>query len=603
MAEKILNTRVQLRYDSLENWASKNPTLKTGEVAIAYLPPKGNGEAPAASASAVLMKVGPGAFNALPWMSALAADVFGWAKETGLTVQKDGTGNVVSGVEWDATLNNGKGGIKYTTAAVATAEGLGDLQKAVAAIEKEIDEKEAGWAHNTTYTFTQSEDKKTLTITDTDGGSKAITFDYLNNADVTAILGSYYTKSEADAKFVEEEGFDARVQAIKVESAAHADSADEATHAASATHADAATKVDNALTVKVGGADVVFDGSASKTADVDAAIAAAIDAIPEVVHPEYSIVKDTTSEYAATYHLTKDGVNVGAAINIPKDLVVESGEVKTLDEGVWGSAGTYIVLTLANATNDKIYVRVDDLIEYVTSGSTNDSQVIVAIDDDHKVTATIGAGKIGTTELANNAVTTDKITDKNVTEAKLEQNVQDALALARTALQSHQDISGKADKVTGATAGNFAGLDANGNLTDSGKKAADFEVAGAAEAAKAELIGQSGDAATADTIYGVKAYAATAVSGLATGAVASNTEAIADINETLGGYGDIVTHNVAEFATSAQGGKADTAVQTITPVAGNGLKATKTGTDVSLDWDETITFVFNCGDANGNPLV
>lgn len=36
------------------------------------------------------------------------------------------------------------------------------------------------------------------------------------------------------------------------------------------------------------------------------------------------------------------------------------------------------------------------------------------------------------------------------------------------------DISGKADKVAGAVAGNFAGLDRNGNLTDSGKKATDF---------------------------------------------------------------------------------------------------------------------------------
>lgn len=36
------------------------------------------------------------------------------------------------------------------------------------------------------------------------------------------------------------------------------------------------------------------------------------------------------------------------------------------------------------------------------------------------------------------------------------------------------DISGKADKVDGATDGNFAGLDADGNLTDSGKSAADF---------------------------------------------------------------------------------------------------------------------------------
>jgi len=35
-------------------------------------------------------------------------------------------------------------------------------------------------------------------------------------------------------------------------------------------------------------------------------------------------------------------------------------------------------------------------------------------------------------------------------------------------------IGNKADKVTGATSGNFAGLDSNGNLTDSGKKASDF---------------------------------------------------------------------------------------------------------------------------------
>jgi len=41
-------------------------------------------------------------------------------------------------------------------------------------------------------------------------------------------------------------------------------------------------------------------------------------------------------------------------------------------------------------------------------------------------------------------------------------------------LTAHQDISGKADKVAGATSGNFAGLDANGNLTDSGSKASDF---------------------------------------------------------------------------------------------------------------------------------
>ena len=80
--EKLINTRIQLKYDSLENWSSKNPTLKSGELAIAYLPPKGTGNAPAASSEAVLFKVGPGEFNSLPWASAIAADVYSWAKKS-----------------------------------------------------------------------------------------------------------------------------------------------------------------------------------------------------------------------------------------------------------------------------------------------------------------------------------------------------------------------------------------------------------------------------------------------------------------------------------------------------------------------------------------
>ena len=51
----------------------------------------------------------------------------------------------------------------------------------------------------------------------------------------------------------------------------------------------------------------------------------------------------------------------------------------------------------------------------------------------------------------------------------------------------------KADKVKGAVNGNLAGLDANGNLIDSGKKAADFDAAGAANTAKSEVMGYVGD--------------------------------------------------------------------------------------------------------------
>jgi hypothetical protein len=45
---------------------------------------------------------------------------------------------------------------------------------------------------------------------------------------------------------------------------------------------------------------------------------------------------------------------------------------------------------------------------------------------------------------------------------------------AIAALDLTNELAKKADKVTEATAGNFAGLDASGNLTDSGKKASDF---------------------------------------------------------------------------------------------------------------------------------
>jgi len=81
----------------------------------------------------------------------------------------------------------------------------------------------------------------------------------------------------------------------------------------------------------------------------------------------------------------------------------------------------------------------------------------------------------------------------------LAQGVQDSLDLADSALQA-ADIADKADKVSGATADNFAGLDSNGNLKDSGSKASDF--ATAAQGGKADTAIQgvkvNGTAVTPD---------------------------------------------------------------------------------------------------------
>lgn len=433
---KELKTKIALKYLAYDVWSAES--FKTekplkGEVWFCEVP---SGNATATTAPTVLFKVGDGVntFGALKWGSALAADVYEWAKQSGVKIE--GSGNAITNVV--VKKHDGKDYLTFekgTTFATKT-----ELEELREGLEADT---------NTTYQFTiptTGDDKGKLLIEKKEIGdtsfSKLTALDLVTPTELTEILKSYYTIDDLAGKIHTE----AEIKAMEI------------------AHATAAGKVDKTLTVKVGGATKTFNGSADVTADVDAAISAAIAAEG---HPEYSIAKvATTIGYSATYQLTKDGTAVGTKIDIPKDMVVSKGEVVTYSvSGAWGKAGTYIALTLANATSDTLYIPVDGLIEYVTSGSTTDSQVIVAIDETtHKVTATIGAGKIGATELA--------------------QTVKDDIAEGVTAhgwgnhasagyLKSG-DISGKADKKVPAAAGNLASLDANGNLGDSGKKVGDF---------------------------------------------------------------------------------------------------------------------------------
>lgn len=79
MAEKTLNTRFQLPYDTYTNWSAKNPKLKKGEMVQVEVPAPKDAIIQAPS---VLIKVGDGIhnFNDLAWASGLAADIYDWAK-------------------------------------------------------------------------------------------------------------------------------------------------------------------------------------------------------------------------------------------------------------------------------------------------------------------------------------------------------------------------------------------------------------------------------------------------------------------------------------------------------------------------------------------
>lgn len=172
----------------------------------------------------------------------------------------------------------------------------------------------------------------------------------------------------------------------------------------------------------------------------------------DIAVPGYTIEKAADSgDYASIYQLMKDGVATGAAINIPKDMVVQSGSVVTLDaDGAAAvgltNAGTYIKLVLANATNDTLYIDVSGLIEYVTSGSVAGDMVVINIDETtHKVTATI--------------------TDGTITKVKLAPEVQDVL----------DDVANKVDKVEGK------GLSSNDYTDEEKAKLAAIETASDAE--------------------------------------------------------------------------------------------------------------------------
>lgn len=109
------------------------------------------------------------------------------------------------------------------------------------------------------------------------------------------------------------------------------------------------------------------------------------------------------------------------------------------------------------------------------------------------------------------------------------------------------DISGKADKVKNATAGNFAALDESGNMTDSGKKPADFVAAetgkrlmtnaegtkldGIAEGAtKVEKSATNGNV----KIGGVETVVYTEPSDVIHGTVASDSDVTAMLTEVFG---------------------------------------------------------------------
>lgn len=174
--KKYLNTRIQLKYDILANWTKNDPELLAGELAVVSLGNSHTTTTPDNGTHPILFKVGPGKFSTLPFASALAADVYGWAKK--------------ETPDWNDFS-------KIPVAKLPEEALIGDTND------------------NTTYAFAIVEGKLQVTETPHNmgvAGTPVVTsYDFVTPAELAKELENYYTKSEVDALI---EGVEALIPTI-----------------------------------------------------------------------------------------------------------------------------------------------------------------------------------------------------------------------------------------------------------------------------------------------------------------------------------------------------------------------------------------------------
>lgn len=88
MAENVLETKIQLRYGTYSQWMNSEIVLMQGEAAICAFPYSNtivsSDLRPEHTPPAIGIKIGDGThyFYELPWVQAIAADVYSWAKDS-----------------------------------------------------------------------------------------------------------------------------------------------------------------------------------------------------------------------------------------------------------------------------------------------------------------------------------------------------------------------------------------------------------------------------------------------------------------------------------------------------------------------------------------
>ena len=581
--EKILNTRILLKVDTLENWNSSTLPLKKGELAFATV---------AASAGTgltepvVMVKIGEDGvktFKDLGWsFYAKASDVISAAKsESALTT----------------FINN-----VIKDAGIATNEALTALTTRVATAEGDIDALE-----------TKVGDKAVATqISDAIVALKlADTYEAKGEAaKVQTALNEYKTSNDAaitgiktgdvinDFKSVETELGKKQAAgdyATKTEAQGYANAKDDAIAAAKKAGTDAQTSV-NALSAKVG---TVADNKTVVQMISDAQAAATYD--DTTVKAGIKTNKDDIAALNALVGDTAVATQISTAVTAAK-TELKGGTSDTDASATIAGAKKY-----ADKLDTAMDARVDALEASIGEGGSVSAQITAEINKLDKTDTAVDGEYVSAVSEADGIIT--------VTRAALPDYSNTYAAKSHThAIADVTGLQTELDKVT-----TLIGDDASKSV----RTIANEELA-------AQLIPENANEALntlqeiaqwiqdhPDDASAMKSDIAALQSKVGDTSVAAQIKAVTDpiaakshehankalldtYTQTETNLADAVAKkhshaNATELAKFADGDKAklDTAVQSIT--AGTGLKATKTGTDVAVDFDDAVTFVFDCG--------
>ena len=459
--EKILNTRIQLKYDSYEKWNSSSVVLKAGEIAIAHFGPANkDGSTHTSGQHPVLIKVGDNAhtFAQLPWLSALAADVYAWAKKENpdwndfpalpIEVIDNGTGKFVTDVEYA----NNKITITRSNVGWADIENKPNLVNTIEAADASLE------------------------ITPTSGDVKA-------KAKISAVEGNTL-ELKNDGLYVPAP---AEVTLPSVEDNAVAFSfvteVDQASGAVSNSKAKLVQGANITLTQEAAGGDITITGKdwsgeiaavdtgVMSVAGKDAIVATGDDAVEVSLALDNSgnvVLSQSATGLKATIDLSEyrkiaDDEDTKYGLAYDSDAkqikIVAGGDKDYIDASDFVVDGMLASVVADQTANTLTFTWNTDGGETVTTINLSDiadiytgvdgTTIKVDVSSDNKISAEVKTGALKDGHIAFDAA---------IAETKLAQGVQDALALARTALQSveHPDytdeFAGKKDKQNAYTA-------------------------------------------------------------------------------------------------------------------------------------------------------